>query len=86
MRSLAELVEQPGSEHGEEEGDPENRANCVQPGAEQTAGDDPSGDHQRQAEPAGERALVVSERQQQTGDAADQGRARFPAQNADQDR
>ncbi len=75
MRSLAELVEQSGSEHGEKEGDPEDRVNRVQPGAEKAACDDSRRNHQRQAEPAAERALGIGQRQEQAGDSADQGGA-----------
>ena len=86
MRPFAHLVEKSGGEHGEKKRDPEDRVNRVQPSAEKAASDNSCRHHQGQAEPAAERSLGIGQRQEQAGDAADQGGARLSPQNSDQDR
>ena len=86
MRSLAQLVEEPGGEDGNKEGDPKDGPNEVQPLPKRAADDDSPRHHQGQLEPSVKRSLGVGERQQKTGDAADQRRARLTEQNADKDR
>jgi hypothetical protein len=86
MRPLAQLVEEPGGEDGEKEGDPEDWPDEIQPLSQRAADDDSSGYHHSQLEPPGKRPLGIGERQQKTCDAADQGGARFSKQNADKER
>src|SRR5215831_16671391 len=86
MRTLADLVQKAGSEHGKKKGDPEDRFERFEPNAEEGANGNSRRNHQRQAKPACQRPLVIGEGEEQAGNAADQSSAGLAPRGADEDR